>query len=210
MKKVLYINMRGIIITIEEDAFQKLSNYLESINDRFKTVKGYEDIMNDIETRIAELFQIKLIGNKPAITMEDVDEVISVIGQPSDFNIDEEETTTSPSGTTQRKRKRLFRDMDNRMIAGVCSGLGAYFNVDMVWFRVAFIVALFLGGSSILVYLIMWMVTPPARTLSEKLEMQGDPVTIENIENAFKEEMSELKDKLNELTRQAKETFQKK
>ncbi len=210
MKKVLNINMRGIILTIEEDAFQKLTDYLESINDHFKTIKGYEDIMSDIETRIAELFQIKLKGNKAAITIEDVDEVISVMGHPSDFNLDEEETATASPGTYQKKRKRLFRDVDNRMIAGVCAGLGAYFNIDLVWFRIAFVVALFLGGSSILVYLILWVVIPPARTLSEKLEMQGDPVTIENIENAFKEEMSGLKDKLNDLTKQAKETFQKK
>ena len=202
--------MRGIIVTIEEDAFLKLSKYLESLNDHFKTIKGHEDIMNDIETRIAELFQIKLKGSKPAITMEDVDEVIAVIGNPSDFSIDEDETATASPDTFQQKRKRLFRDMDNRMIAGVCAGLGAYFNIDLVWFRIAFVVALFLGGSSILVYLILWVVIPPARTLSEKLEMQGDPVTIENIENTFKEEINGLKEKLNDLTKQAKETFQKK
>ncbi len=210
MKKVLNINMRGIIITIEEDAFQKLSNYLDSINSHFKTKKGYEDIMSDIETRIAELFQQKLKDGKQSISMEDVEEIISVMGHPSDFNLDEEEYTATAAETYKRKQKRLFRDMDNRMIAGVCAGLGAYFNIDLVWFRVAFVAALFLGGSSILVYLILWVVIPPARTLSEKLEMQGDPVTIENIENAFKEEVSGLKDKLNDLTKQAKETFQKK
>ncbi|NOX84769.1 MAG: PspC domain-containing protein [Chlorobi bacterium] len=210
MKKVLNINMRGIIITIEEDAFRRLSNYLDSISNHFKTKKGYEDILGDIETRIAELFQQKLKDKKQAITMEDVEEVISVMGHPSDFNIDEEEYTTASPETSKRKGKRLFRDMDNRIIAGVCAGLGAYFNIDMVWFRVAFVAALFLGGSSILIYLILWVVIPPARTLSEKLEMQGDPVTIENIENAFKEEMNGLKDKLNDLTKQAKETFHKK
>ncbi|HDO26756.1 MAG TPA: PspC domain-containing protein [Bacteroidetes bacterium] len=206
MKKTQSINIRGIVIIFDEDAFQRLNSYLDEINKYFKTKKGYEDIINDIETRIAELFQQKLNDKKQVITLEDVEEVIAIMGHPSDFDMDTEEEATGFPGTS-RRRRRLFRDMDNRMIGGVCAGLSAYFNTDMVWFRIAFVIALFLGGSSILVYLVLWVVVPPARTVSEKLEMQGDPVTISNIEKSFKEEMSGLKDKLNDLTKQAKETF---
>lgn len=206
MKKTQSINIRGIIIIFDEDAFQRLNSYLDEINKYFKTKKGYEDIINDIETRIAELLQQKLNDKKQVITIEDVEEVIAIMGHPSDFDMDtEEDATKSPD--TYRRRRRLFRDMDHRLIGGVCAGLGAYFNTDMVWFRVAFVIALFLGGSSILVYLVLWIVVPPARTVSEKLEMQGDPVTISNIERSFKDEMSGLKDKLHDLTKQAKETF---
>lgn len=209
MKKTLSINIRGILIMIDEDAFQKLNTYLDEINKHFKTKKGYEDIINDIETRIAELLQQKLSEKKQVITIEDVEEVTRIMGHPSDFDQDSEENTGN-AFHQGHVRKRLFRDIDNRMIGGVCSGLGAYFNVDTVWFRIAFVVALLIGGSSILVYLVLWIVTPPAKSVSDRLEMQGDPVTISNIEKAFKEEMNELKDKLDDLTKQAKETFHKK
>lgn len=209
MKKTLSINIRGILIMIDEDAFQKLNTYLDEINKHFKTKKGYEDIINDIETRIAELLQQKLSEKKQVITIEDVEEVIRIMGHPSDFDQDSEENTGN-AFHQGHARKRLFRDIDNRMIGGVCSGLGAYFNIDTVWFRVAFVVALLIGGSSILVYLVLWIVTPPAKSVSDRLEMQGDPINISNIEKAFKEEMSELKDKLDDLGKQAKETFRKK
>ncbi len=102
------------------------------------------------------------------------------------------------------------RNIDDRMLGGVCSGLGSYFNLDATLVRIIFLLALFLAGGSILVYVVLWIVIPPARTVSEKLEMQGDPVTISNMEKAFKEEMNEIKDKLDDLTEQAKQTFKKK
>lgn len=210
MKKTLDINIRGIVFHIDEDAYTKLNTYLSEINAHFKSKKGQEDIISDIENRIVELFQQKLTDKKQVITLEDVDEVISVMGHPSDFDQDSEEQTASAPGSRQKGPRRLFRDIENRMIGGVCSGLGAYTNVDQIWFRIAFVVSIFIGGAGILIYLVLWIITPPAKTVSEKLEMQGDPVTISNIEKAFKEEMSELKDKLDDLTEQAKQTFKKK
>jgi len=105
--------------------------------------------------------------------------------------------------------KRLYRNMDDRILGGVCSGLGAYVNLDPVIVRVIFVIAT-LSGISILVYLIMWIVIPPALTTAKKLEMQGDPVNIENIEKTIRKEMGHLKDKLNDLTEQAKNTFKRK
>ncbi|MEE4260193.1 MAG: PspC domain-containing protein, partial [Bacteroidales bacterium] len=127
---------------------------------------------------------------------------------PADFDEDsEDDRAFHLSG---KGKKRLFRNIDDRMLGGVCSGLGAYFNIDATIVRIIFLLALFLAGGSILVYVVLWIVIPPARTVSEKLEMQGDPVTISNIEKAFKEEMNEIKDKLDDLTEQAKQTFKKK
>jgi phage shock protein C len=140
--------------------------------------------------------------------MEDVDEVIKVMGHPADFDEDSEDEASS--SLIQKNKKRLFRNIDDRMLGGVCSGLGAYFNIDATLVRIIFLLALFLAGGSLLVYVVLWIVIPPARTVSEKLEMQGDPVTISNMEKAFKEEMSEIKDKLDDLTEQAKQTFKKK
>jgi len=210
MKKTLNINIRGTVFHIDEDAYEKLNKYLSEINHHFKSKKGHEDIINDIENRIVELFQQKLSDKKQVIVIEDVEEVIGTMGHPSDFDQDSEEESIPYTKTKAKGPKRLFRDIDNRLVGGVCSGLGAYFNVDQLWFRIAFIVSVFIGGAGAIVYLIIWIITPPAITVSEKLEMQGDPVTISNMEKAFKEEMSELKDKLDDLTEQAKQTFKKK
>lgn len=130
------------------------------------------------------------------------------MGKPSDFE-DKGEREYTDSDVQQLGRKRLFRDVDNRMIGGVCSGLGAYFNIDTVWFRLAFVVAT-LAGVSILVYLVLWVIIPPALTISEKLEMNGNPVTISNIEKAIREEMDGLRDKIDDLAAQAKRKFRKK
>ena len=208
MKKTMNINIKGIIFHLDEDAYTKLNNYLQEINMHFRNKKGQEEIINDIENRIVELFQEKLSDKKQVIVIADVDEVIMIMGHPADFDEDSEEAQTSY--LTHKGKKRLFRNIDDRMLGGVCSGLGAYFNIDANLVRIIFLLALFLAGGSILVYAILWIVIPPARTVSEKLEMQGDPVTISNMEKAFKEEISEIKDKLDDLTEQAKQTFTKK
>jgi len=210
MKKTLNINIKGIIFHLDEDAYNKLNKYLDEINNHFRNKKGREEIINDIENRLTELFQQKLNDKKQVITIEDVDEVIGTMGHPSDFDEDSEDDYTTVPQSRAKGHKRLFRNVEDRMLGGVCSGLGAYFNVDTVWVRIAFLIALVFAGGSILVYLVLWIVIPPARTVTEKLEMQGDPVTISNMEKAFKEEMNEIKDKLEDLTEQAKQTFKKK
>ncbi len=208
MNKVMNINIGGSVFHVDEEAYEKLKSYLKQINRHFKNTQGGEEIIIDIEARIVELFQQKLVGKKEVITMEDVSEVIAIMGNPSEF---EEDTTSdyNDPDISQVSRKRLFRDIDTRMIGGVCSGLGAYFRIDTVWFRIGFVVAT-LSGLSILVYLILWAIIPPARTISEKLEMQGDPVNITNIEKSFREEMNGIKDKLDDLAHQAKNKFRKK
>jgi len=140
--------------------------------------------------------------------MADVDEVIAIMGKPSDFEEDVENEYVDPD-IRQVVKKRLFRDIDNRMIGGVCSGLGAYFKLDTVWFRLGFVIVT-LSGLSILAYLILWVIIPPARTVSEKLEMQGDPVTISNIEKSIREEVDGLRDKIDDLASQARNQFRKK
>ncbi|RLD48042.1 MAG: hypothetical protein DRI88_04455 [Bacteroidetes bacterium] len=210
MNKVLDINIKGIIFHLDEDAFNKLNTYLDEINKHFSHKKGCDEIISDIENRLAELFQQKLSDKKQVITLEDVDEVISIMGHPSDFDDDSEDDNSTISSNRPKVKKRLFRNIDERFLGGVCSGLGAYLNIDPTWVRIIFLLALFLAGGSVIVYIVLWIVIPPARTVSEKLEMQGDPVTISNIEKAFKEEMSEIKDKLEDLTEKAKESFKKK
>lgn len=209
MNKVMNINIGGSVFHVDEDAYDKLKSYLRQINRHFKNSAGGEEIIHDIEARIVELFQQKLSSNKEVINMDDVNEVIAVMGKPSDFEEDVEDEYFGDADVRQVGRKRLFRDVDNRMIGGVCSGLGAYFKMDTVWFRIGFILAT-ISGVSILVYLVLWLIIPPARTISEKLEMQGDPVTVSNIEKTIREEMNDIRDKLDDLASQAKQKFRKK
>ncbi len=206
MKQTRTANIAGINFYLDEDAFQILDNYLEELRKHFKDQEGAAEIISDIENRIAELFQQKLKTPQTVITFKEVNEIIAILGKPGDFdNEDSEESRTTGK---KHKTKRLYRDMDDRILGGVCSGLGAYLNLDPVIVRVIFIIAT-LSGISILVYLIMWIVIPPALTTAEKLEMQGDPVNIDNIEKTIRKEMDHLKEKLNDLSEKAKNTFKR-
>ena len=211
MKKTLNINIRGIVFNIDEDAYEELNGYLSEINRYYRHKPGYEDIVNDIENRIVELFQEKLNDKKQVIAVEDVQEIIRKLGHPSDFEQELRDDEPSQGGSAYATGpKRLYRDPQNRVIGGVCSGLGYYFRVDPVWFRLAFVIAVLVFGTGILLYLILWIVLPPARTTTDRLNMQGDPVNISNIEKAVREEMHEVKDKLDDLAQQAKDKFRKK
>jgi phage shock protein PspC (stress-responsive transcriptional regulator) len=208
MNKIMNINIAGIVFHVNDNAYDKLKNYLEDINSHFRETEGGGEIIIDIEARIVELFQLKLSSKKQVITIEDVTEIISIMGVPTDFESENENSYTE-SEKDNKVRKRMFRDIDNRMIGGVCSGLGAYFGVDIVWFRLAFVVAT-LSGLSILAYLILWIIIPPAISISEKLEMRGNPVNISNIEKSIREEMSGLRDKFDDLASEARNHFRKK
>jgi len=209
MKKTVNINVSGIIFHIDEDAYTKLNSYLDSLKIHFQTVEGSSDIIDDIEARIAELLQEKLSDSKQVISIRDVDEVIEVMGQPSQF--DEEgpaEEQAQEAGST-KTTKRFYRDPDEKVIAGVCSGIGAYLHWDPVIIRILFIISLFAGGFGIALYLILWIVIPEAITTAEKLQMRGEKVNISNIEKSIQEEVNTIKDKLNNLTETTKEKFRK-
>ncbi|MAE08181.1 MAG: hypothetical protein CL661_05410 [Bacteroidetes bacterium] len=208
MNKIMNINIGGIIFNVDKETYDRLNSYLKEINNHFKEIEGGEEIINDIESRIVELFQQRLNSKKEVITIQDVEEVITIMGKPSDFEGEPQDDYNDPD-VRQYSKKRMFRDIDNRMLGGVCSGLGAYFRIDTVWFRIGFVVAT-LSGLSILAYLILWVIIPPARTVSEKLEMNGDPVTVSNIEKSIREEMDEIRSKIDDLAAQAKRKFRKK
>ena len=208
MKKTINTNINGISFIFDDDAYAVLNTYLNAIKSHFKNKKGSDEIISDIESRIAELFQQMLNDKKQVLNMDDVKQVKDQMGQPSDFDQDTEEEPVyyaKPSGSS----KRLYRDTNDRMIGGVCSGLGAYFNVDTVWIRLIFVIAI-LSGVSALAYIILWVIIPAARTVSERLEMRGDPVNISNIEKSIREELNEIRDKVDDLASQARDTFRKK
>lgn len=203
MKKTISINISGFAFIIEEDAYAQLKKYLDTIRSYFTTADGVDEIMTDIEIRIAEIFRERLDSKREVVDSTDVDEVISILGKPEAFVDGEEparETSTSQESSSSRKRnRRLFRDGDRKTIGGVASGIGAYFGVDPVWIRLLFVVLAIGGLSGVPIYIILWIIMPEARTAAEKLEMHGEPVTAENIGKKVNETFESVKKNVNDL-----------
>ncbi|MDQ3393173.1 MAG: PspC domain-containing protein [Bacteroidota bacterium] len=307
MKKNISINISSIIFHIEEDGYEVLKNYLESINSYFSKFEDKKEIVNDIENRIAEIFLGKTSPSKQVIALEDVLALISTMGTIADFaaiedtgdpvhenvhdptfskpetvyvktekeqeyseeqakdehshepkrlhrniskkilggvasgiasqfNIDplwirlfliflffaaaffEIEPLVAgtiiayiilwvivPASTTpeeeNRRVRKLYRNPDTKVLGGVASGMAAFFGTDTVVFRLLFLMALFLGGTGFIVYIIFWIITPEARSITDKIQMQGDPVTLSNIENNVKKNSNPIEEKESFLTK---------
>lgn len=205
MKKTVSINLAGLIFNVEEDGYELLKNYLEEIKAIFSSEEGVSEMLEDIEARIAELFHAKLNVSKQVITESDVSSIMEIMGKPTDYKVDTEEgesetgkTYTTDEPFNDKGNKRLYRDEDNAAVGGVCAGLGHYFDIDPVIIRVLFVLMVILGGSGILVYLILWIVVPEAKTTAQKLQMRGQPVNLDNI-----------KDYVNNFTKEAKTSASK-
>ena len=211
MKKTLTINISGTIFNIDDDAYEKLNSYIDSLRIHFRNQEGKDEILEDIEIRISELLSEKIQEQKQVITIEDIESVIEVLGQPSDFIDQDEDASTEQSAMYETKAtKRLYRDPDHQVLGGVCGGLGAYFNVDAIWFRLLFIILFMIGGSGMLIYFILWLALPKALSTAEKLEMRGENVNISNIEKSIKDELGNIRDKINDITSSTKQSYKKK
>lgn len=197
MKKTFNINLGGMIFHIDDDAFNKLEAYLSALREQFASTSGGDEILSDVETRFAELFKERTSAAKEVINIKDVNEAIAIIGEPQDFWQEEEGSSTSYS-SNMNYEKRVMRDVDNRVLGGVASGLAAYFNIDVIWVRLLFI-ALMFAGFGVLLYIILWLVVPAARTTTEKLQMRGKPVTLSNIETFVKDEAHAVGAKMSKL-----------
>ena len=197
MKKTVNINLGGIIFHIDEDAFEQLKAYLSRIKAHYNEEEGCEEIASDIEARIAELLQEKSIQ---IISTSDVDTIISTMGEPERYEEDEETTeedTESPY-TNKKTKRRIYRDKDNEVVGGVCSGIAAYFDIDPVIIRLLALIGMFAGGG-ILVYLILWAIIPEAKTTAQKLQMKGEKVNAENIKKTIQKEFDSLKSTVENL-----------
>ncbi len=202
MNKTVNINLAGTFFHIDEDAFAKLTRYLDAIKRSFSDPQGQEEIIRDIEARIAELFAEKIESTSQVISIKELDEVIAVMGQPEDYVIDEEIFEDAPETEKKRSRsqtsyKQLFRDEDNKFIAGVSSGLGHYLGIDAIWIRLLWIFFILIGwGTPVLIYILLWILVPAAVTTSDKLKMTRKPINISNIEKKFKEGYDNVADKV--------------
>lgn len=200
MNKTLTVNIAGLVFHIEENAYQKLYQYLEAIK-RSITTKERDEIIHDIELRIAELFSSKINDFNQVIIEEDVEEVIQIMGKPEDYNIDGEPDSFSESETyyTFPKVKKLYRDKENSLLGGVLSGFGHYFKIDVVWLRILFLVLLLIYGTGFIFYIILWIVIPAAKTTTQILEMRGEPINISSIEKKVKENIDYVTNKVQNI-----------
>ncbi len=273
MKKTLSINVSGIIFHIEEDGYETLRKYLDSINRYFSSFDDSSEIIADIENRIAEIFLSKLNEGKQVITAEDVAQLMVVMGNVNDFKAADDtdshrdEFSAEPKkkgarsqSTQSTEHRKLVRNKSNKVLGGVCSGFGHYFDIDPVWprlifalltlgyggglviyiilwivlpvaeieeestakkmyrdpeskvlggvaggiaaffgwdvvlVRVLFVIMSFFGGFGIVLYIILWISIPEAKTITERMEMQGEPVTLSNIESSIKKNLNEKDD----------------
>ena len=265
MKKNISINIGGVIFHIEEDGYERLKNYLESINQYFAMFDDSHEITVDIEGRIAEIFLSKLKEGKQVVTLKNIEELITTMGNVKDFqSIEEpqepvsEEPHAKKEQTSNKSEQKLYRDINHKILGGVCSGIGHYFKVDPLWIRLLFIIltpttatvpivlyiilwillpetdkikedenlkkiyrnpegrvlggvaggfAAYFGvevayirlfliisilffGTGFVLYIILWLILPEANTITEKVQMQGDPVTLSNIESSIKKRLN--------------------
>lgn len=186
MKKTLTINLNGRVFNIDEDAYQLLDDYLKNLRIYFRKEEGCDEILADFEARIEELLNSRIRLGYNVINIEEVEKVISQMGRPDEFGDRESEINTDKDQKTEVPfepvRKKLYRDTGEGMIGGVFSGIGAYFNCNVLALRLLAVLLVFLTSLAIIpIYLIAWLIIPEARTAEQKLEMRGIPITVENI-----------------------------
>ena len=217
MNKTVNINLGGIFFHIDEVAYQKLKRYIDAIRRSLSDdPKGRDEIISDIELRIGELLSERVKDVRQVVSESDIEEVITVMGQPEDYLVDEElfteETKRSYSGSSSRRKaagKKLFRDGDDKFLGGVSSGIAYYFDVDVIWIRIAWLVATFGLGFGPILYIILWILLPEAKTTADKLQMEGEPVNISNIEkrvrSEFEDASARVKDAVSDVSGKVKE-----
>ncbi len=213
MNKILNINLGGMPFTIDIDAYTHLDNYLSTIRRHFSDSESCDEIIHDIEVRMGELFQESMKGSS-IISNKELDDVIKIMGTPEDFGAEAIEDDYEPSHETSESyterdhkrsgKKRLFRDGEDKIIGGLCSGMAAYFGIDdPLWIRIAFVLLLFAGISPVL-YILLWVIVPVARTSSDKLAMRGENINISNIAKTVEEEITELSKRITEIGKDLK------
>ncbi len=178
MKKVINASIGGRNFTLEEDAYKRLGTYLTHFRSRLGAESPGE-VMDEIEGRIAELFLREVGGSERVVSLELVEKTCATLGMPDGSS--EEGSAASRAAESGPERRKLFRDPDDKRIAGVCAGLGWYLDVDVTLVRVLLLLAFVLGSAGFWIYIILWIAVPEANTPAFQCEMRGLPVTAENM-----------------------------
>ena len=190
MKQVIQVGLEGRSFTLDEDAYERLQSYLEHFRAKLSggpqpgtgsmTPDQAKEVMDDLEMRIADLFLKEVGSEERVVSLELVKRVTAQLGMP-DGSTEQSDAPEEGAPETGHAQRKFYRNMDDRVIAGVCSGLAAYFNVDVVLVRVLMVALLFSASAGFWLYLIVWLVAPKAQTPAQKCEMNGLPVTAENM-----------------------------
>lgn len=207
MNKTIIININSIVFHIEEDAYETLRGYMIDIKRHFSQSADSGEILLDIENRIAEMFSERIqSGRKEVINKDDVSEVIAQMGRVSDFEdasgeeeIGQQSYQQQQSSSGEEHKafptgKKLMRDPEDTTIGGVCSGLGHYFGVQPKWMRAFFILFVLIGGSGVLLYIVLWAIMPVASTRADRMAMRGEAPNLQNFKKNFEEEMEGIRD----------------
>lgn len=194
MKKTVSVNIKGMNFMIEEDAYELLDQYMKRLELSLKGQKGSKDIIEDIELRIAELCQQFLNDKKQVIERSDIESIIKTLGEPEDFVEDDQEPTSQsiPEEPFHTQEKRLYRDIDNAKIAGVCAGLSNYFHVDVIVVRIIFFIFFFIGFGFPM-YIILWLVIPKTASTIDRLRMHGKPITVDSVKDEIEQAAERVK-----------------
>ncbi|MDZ7878072.1 MAG: PspC domain-containing protein [Saprospiraceae bacterium] len=218
MNKVFNINLGGQPLTIDEDAYRILENYLQSLHNHFRKSEGYEEIMSDIEARLGELVR-EGMGKRAIVMIQDVKNTVSIMGKPEEFGAEPMDETQKTSKNAQNAQnteggqsaaksakkppiqtgKHLFRDEETKVLGGVCSGLAAYFGIEeIIWVRLA---VLILGSSGVgfFFYILMWIIVPAAKTTADRLAMRGEPIDVNSIAKSIETGFEDLSKKVNDF-----------
>ena len=195
MNKTININLAGSFFHVDENAYAHLQKYLDAVRATLSPEDSIEEIMNDIEARIAELFSESITSNDQVITLSRVKEIIDIMGQPQDF--DPEGAAESNAAEQYKSIKQLFRDEENKYLGGVASGLGHYLGIDCLWIRLIWLLLFFFSsGTFFMIYILFWILVPAAKSTSDKLKMKGEPINISNIEKRVKEGYDKFSDNM--------------
>ncbi|MDR0430979.1 MAG: PspC domain-containing protein [Tannerellaceae bacterium] len=186
MKKTLTVNLGGTVFHIDEDAYQLLDKYLSNLRIHFSKEDGGDEIMGDFELRISEILSERVRLGNEVITITHVETVIERMGKVEDlfeYNETSYQQTTEQTTTQEKEKvsKRLFRNPDDRILGGICSGFAAYVGWDPTPVRLLLFILMFFYGIMIPIYFILWLIVPMAQTATEKLQMRGESVTVESI-----------------------------
>lgn len=202
MKKTVSINLNSFIFNIDEDAYQAMHEYLTQLGNHFSRQAEGNEIIKDIEARIAEIFSSKIKPGKQVINLEDVLEVIEILGKVEDITGDE-----AGLEDEEVKEKKLYRNPENAKLAGVCSGLSEYTGISVITWRIIFLILLFAGQIGLVAYLILWLAVPEAKTTAQRIEMKGGKINLSTIEKRVKEEFEGIKNNFNDENRSSFKNF---
>ncbi len=199
MNKTISITLDGQLFHVEEPAYESLDRYLQAVRGHFSSYPDRDEIVSDIESRMAEQFSAKVAGMNRVINQADIEEIIKIMGTVEDFKAFDDQSSDSapqPDEPVMGPKRKLYRDSDDKILGGVASGLAAYFGIDATIVRLIFILTLFAGGTGVIAYLILWLIVPEALTPSEKMAMRGERITIADLERKFRDTVKRADDQV--------------